>query len=344
MVCATTSRLEGQMTAFIGRREFITLLGGAAGVWPIAARAQRPDKPWRLGLITGGSRSRVTEFIEAFLKGMSDRGYIEGQTFVTNWLFAEGNYDRFASFATDLVRSQVDVIVVTTPAAIPAVQQATKTIPIVMVFSTDPVGNGFVASLAHPGSNTTGLASSNEDTSAKQVELLASFVPRLSRIGFLLNPRSNSGLPNILDKAQLAAKSAHISMVPVSARDEEEFERAFAQLAKEGIGAVMIPSEATFMMHRVKLAELALNARLPSMFVHREYVEAGGLMSYGEDLKDYLRYAAVFVDKILKGAKPADLPVEQPTKFRLTINRKTAKALGLTIPLQLYVFADEVIE
>jgi ABC-type uncharacterized transport system substrate-binding protein len=221
MVCATTSRLEGQMTAFIGRREFITLLGGAAGVWPIAARAQRPDKPWRLGLITGGSRSRVTEFIEAFLKGMSDRGYIEGQTFVTNWLFAEGNYDRFASFATDLVRSQVDVIVVTTPAAIPAVQQATKTIPIVMVFSTDPVGNGFVASLAHPGSNTTGLASSNEDTSAKQVELLASFVPRLSRIGFLLNPRSNSGLPNILDKAQLAAKSAHISMVPVSARDEE---------------------------------------------------------------------------------------------------------------------------
>lgn len=327
----------------MNRRTFITALGGAAA-WPIAARGQQPNKVWRLGLIAGGSRARVTEFIEAFRQGMRERGYIEGQNLVINWLFAERNYDRFALFAAELVRSEVDVIVLTTAAAIPVVQQATKTIPIVMVFSNDPVGNGFVASLARPGGNTTGLATSNEDTSAKQVELLASVVPGLSRIGFLLNPESTSDLQGIFGKARVAAESASIAMVPVSARTEEEFESAFAQLAKEGIGALIIASDAIFMMHRAKLAELALKARLASMFVHREYVEAGGLMSYGTDLKDYLRYAGGFVDKILKGAKPADLPVEQPTKFRITINLNTAKALGLTVSDKLLALADEVIE
>jgi putative ABC transport system substrate-binding protein len=327
----------------VKRRAFMMFLGGAAA-WPLAARSQQTKKLWRLGLISGGSRPRVTEFIEAFLQGMRERGYIEGQDFVTHWLFAEGNYDRFAPFAAELVRANVDVIVLTTEAAIPVVQQATKTIPIVMVFSNDPVGNGFVASLARPGGNTTGLATSNEDTSAKQVELLANIVPGLSRIGFLLAAESSSGLPGIFTKARLAAESSHITMVPLRASNEDEFEKVFAQLGSAGGVAVMVASEAIFMMHRAKIAELMLKARLASMFVHREYVEAGGLMSYGENLKDYLRYSAVFVDKILKGAKPADLPVEQPTKFRLTINLMTAKTLGLQIPDKLLALADEVIE
>ena len=325
------------------RRDFIALLGGTAAAWPLAAGAEQSGKIWRLGLISGGSRAAVTEFIAAFLEGMKERGYIENKNFVTDWRFADGNYGRFEQFVADLVQSEVDVIVLTTSAAVPIAQKATKTIPIVMVNSTDPVGNGFIASLARPGGNITGLASSTDDTSPKQIELLIAIFPNLSRIALLTNP-DNSVLSAVLKKAQAAAESAGVVVLPVSARDEEEIESAFVNLKNLNVGAVMVGTEATFMTHRQKIAKLALNSRLPSIFVHREYVQAGGLMSYGDDLKDYLRYSAKFVDKILKGAKPADLPVEQPTKFRFTINLKTAKALGLTVPPQLLARADEVIE
>ena len=325
------------------RREFIGLLGGAAAAWPLAARAQRAGKVWRIGLIAGGTRARIAEFVDAFPQGMRELGYIEGKDWIAEWRFAEGRYERISDFAIELAHSKVDVFVLMTAAAIRPVQQVTTTIPIVMTYSTDPVGNGFVASLARPGGNTTGLASSGDDSAPKQVELLSSIVRGLSRVGYLVNP-GNPNSTTLLTSAQAAMKAAGFAIVPVNAHSLEEIESAFATFVSENVGAVMVGADATLLLERQRLAHLALQYRLPSMFVQREFVEAGGLMSYGENLKDFLRRAAVFVDKILKGAKPSDLPVEQPTLFKLTINRKTADMLGLTIPEQLYVLADEVIE
>jgi putative ABC transport system substrate-binding protein len=222
-------------------------------------------------------------------------------------------------------------------------QNATTTIPIVWVYSTDPVGNRFVASLARPGGNITGLAASSNDTAPKQLELLATIAPSASRIGVLGNP-SNPNFASVLKNAQVAGERAGLSITPVAAGNVEELERAFAAFDKQGIQGVIATTDAVFSGQRERIAELALARRLPMMFSQREYVEAGGLMSYGENLSDFLRRAAVFVDKILKGAKPADLPIEQPTQFHLVINHNTADALGLTIPPRLYTFADEVIE
>jgi len=324
------------------RREFISLLGGAAA-WPLVAHGQQRAKVWRIGLISGGSRASTFDVVAAFPQGMRDLGYVEGNDFIMEWRFAEGNYERIPGFAAELVQSSIDVFVLATGAAIRPVQQATSIIPIVMGYSTDPVGNGFVASLARPGGNTTGLASSGDDTSPKQVELLTTIVPNLSRIGFLVN----SGNPNsstVLTSVQAAARLAGLVVVPVEGRNRVEIEGSFARFSDQQVGAIMVGADATLLLQRRRIAELALQNRLPSMFVNREYVEAGGLMSYGENIKEFFRRAATFVDKIFKGAKPGDLPIEQPTKFNLTINRKTADALGLTIPPQLYIFADEVIE
>jgi putative ABC transport system substrate-binding protein len=326
----------------VRRRDFISGLGSAAG-WPLTARAQQPNKVWRLGMIAGGSRERIREFVEAFPEGMRELGYFEGRDYVADWRFADGQYERISGFASELIRAKVDVFVLFTAAAIRPVQQATATIPIVMTYSTDPVGNGFVASLARPGGNTTGLASSSDDTAPKQIELLTTIVPQLSRLGFLYN----SGNPNsttVLKSAVGAAESARVQVISVNARNVSEIEAAFGVFGRENVDALMVGADATFLLERHKLANVALQNRLPSMFVQREFVEAGGLMSYGENLKDFLRRSAVFVDKIIKGAKPSDLPIEQPTMFKLTINRKTAEALGLKIPSQLYIIADELIE
>jgi putative ABC transport system substrate-binding protein len=233
--------------------------------------------------------------------------------------------------------------VLATGAAIRPVQQATSTIPIIMGYSTDPVGNGFVASLARPGGNTTGLAASGDDTSPKQIELLITIAPKLSRIGYLVNP-GNPNSSTVLASAQVAARTAGLVIVPAYVRNRAEVEEAFATFTGQRVGAIMAGADATLFLLRQRIGQLAIQARLPSMFVNREYVEAGGLMSYGENLRDFFRRAAVFADKIFKGAKPGVLPIKQPTKFNLTINRKTADALGLTIPSQLYIFADEVIE
>jgi putative ABC transport system substrate-binding protein len=274
---------------------------------------------------------------------MRELGYVEGKDFITEWRSAEGRYERFPELAAELVQLKVDVIVVPVTAAIRPMQQATDKIPIVMAYSTDPVGNGLVASLARPGGNTTGLAGSSDDTAPKQLELLAMAVPNISRIGLLGNPATPT-YSSVLKGAINAAQKAGLSIVPIGASNPQQIDNAFTAFTNERVQAVMVAVDAVLFGQRQRLAELALTNRLPSMFSLREYAAAGGLMSYGENLSDFLRRAASFVDKILKGAKPGDLPIEQPTKFHLVINRKTAEALGITIPPELYIFADEVIE
>jgi ABC-type uncharacterized transport system substrate-binding protein len=330
----------------VKRREFITLLGGAAVAWPLTARAQQSERMRRIGVLftvippaqfgsDGGGRG--------FTQGMHELGHLEGKDFVVEWRSAEGHYERLPGFAAELVRMKVDVIVTGSSPAVRPAQQATTTIPIVMGYSTDPVRNGFVASLAHPGGNTTGLAGSGDDSSPKQLELLATIVPRLSRVAFLTNPESPTSM-TLMKSTQSAAEKAGLLVVPVEARNPQEIDDAFTALAKQNVAAVMVGTDPTFFVQRQKIAQLALRNRLASIFTLREFAAAGGLMSYGESLEEFYRRAASFVDKIFKGAKPGDLPIGQPTRFNLVINRKTADALGLAIPPQLYIFADEVIE
>jgi putative tryptophan/tyrosine transport system substrate-binding protein len=325
------------------RRQFITLLGGAAVTWPLAARAQQPARTWRIGFLSAVSRSAASSSYAAFVKGMHELGYVEGKDFVIEWRSVEGKYERFPDIAEELVRLKVDVFVTGVTAALPALKRATTTIPIVMAYSTDPVGNGLVASLVHPGANITGLAGSSDDSSPKQLELLTTIVPNVSRIGLLGNPGTET-YSSVLSNAQDAAHRVGLSLVPIEASNQREIEDAFTGFAKERVPAVIVAVDAVFFGQRWRIAELALTNRLATMFALREYAEAGGLMSYGENVADFFRRAASFVDKIFKGAKPGDLPIEQPTKFNLVINRKTADALGVTIPPQLYIFADEVIE
>ena len=328
------------------RREFITLLGGAAAAWPLAARAQQPGTFRRIGFLYGSiplTQLGSEDLSRAFIQGMLELGYLEGKDFVVEWRSAAGQYERLADLAAELARLKVDVVVTGSAAAVRPAQQATTTIPIVMAYSTDPVGNGFVASLARPGGNTTGLAGSSDDSAPKQLELLTTVMPRLSRVAILTNPH-NPNSAAVIKSAQSAAEKVGLVVVPVEARSLEEIEDAFAAIAKQSIAAVVVGLDAAFFVHRQQLAQLALDNRLASMFPVRDYAAAGGLMSYGESLRDFYHRAASFVDKIFKGAKPSDLPIEQPTRFKLVINRKTADALGLTIPPQLYIFADEVIE
>jgi putative tryptophan/tyrosine transport system substrate-binding protein len=327
----------------VKRRNFITLFAGAAAAWPLAARAQQAGKVWRIGWLTGASREATPALPSAFLQGMRDLGYVEGRDFVMESRYAEGKYEQFPELAAELVRLKVDVILTGTTAAIRTLQSATTTIPIVLAYSTDPVGNGFVASLARPGGNVTGLSGSADDSSPKQLELVATVVPNVSRIGLLGNPATPT-YTGVRTGAQSAAQKAGLSVVPVEARDPQEIENAFAIFSKERVQAFIAASDAVFFTRRHQIAELALKHRLPSIFSQREYAAAGGLMSYGENLADFYRRAASFVDKIFKGARPGDLPIEQPTRFNLVINRRTADALGVTIPPQLYIFADEVIE
>jgi putative ABC transport system substrate-binding protein len=325
------------------RREFIMLLGGAATGWPLAARAQQASKAWRVGLLSGASREPTSTNYEGFLQGMRELGYMEGRDFIMEYRFADGKYERLPELAAELVRLRADVIVTGTSAAIRTLQRATNTIPIVLAYSTDPVGNGFVSSLARPGGNITGLTGSSDDTSPKQLELVTTVVPNASRIGLLINPASPT-YANVRKGAQNAAQKVGLTLVSAEARNPEEIESGVALFKNEQVQAFIVAGDAVFFTHRQRIAELALSNRLPTIFPQREYTAAGGLMSYGENLSEFFRRAALFVDKILKGAKPGDLPIEQPTRFNLVINRKTADALGVTIPPQLYIFADEVIE
>src|SRR4051812_11975993 len=327
------------------RRDFIKTIAGSAAVWPLATHAQQSIKIWRIGFLAGGARpvSLESSVYSGFLRGMREVGYVQGRDFTIEWRFAEGRIELLPDLAAELVRLNVDVIVLGTSAAVNPTKRATTTIPIVMGSSSDPVANGYVLSLGRPGGNVTGLASSEQDTVSKRLELLAMVVPNLARVGFPMNPedfRHVSGL----ESAQAVAQRAGIVLVPVKMRNFEEVLNGFAALGSERVGALMFPANAFFFSQRQRIAELALKARLPTMFVQREYVEAGGLMNYGEGLADFYRRAAFYVDKIFKGAKPADLPVEQPTRFFLVVNRKTADTIGFSLPLQVLVQADEVIE
>jgi putative tryptophan/tyrosine transport system substrate-binding protein len=325
------------------RREFIAAVGAAAA-WPRAALAQQ-EKVWRIGLLSGLSRpaSMESSTFGGFLEGMRQLGYVEGKNFIVEYRFAEGNYALYPQFAADFVRLNLDVIVVTASTAIHIVQRATNTIPIVMGYSVDPVGNGLVASLASPGGNTTGLASIQEDTVSKHLELIVTAVPGLSRIAILFNPdnKNNSGL---VKNAQAAAQKAALTLLPIAARNPQEVEDAFSMMSQQAVGAAVFLPDTFFNFHRGRIAELAIQNQLPTIFAQREYVEVGGMISYGESFRDFFRRSASFVDKIIKGAKPADLPIELPTRFFLVVNMKTVKFLGLAIPESFVLRADEVIE
>jgi putative ABC transport system substrate-binding protein len=335
---AAAGRLR--IVIMIRRREFIGLLGSAAAAWPLGARAQQGAKVRRVAIVVEGMRSPA---YDGFLQGMDELGYVAGKDYLIEWRFADGRYLRILELVGDFAKLNIDVIFLGSPAMIYPVRQATHTIPIVMGYATDPVGNGFVANLAHPGGNLTGLASSGEDTSPRQLKLLAAVVPNLSRVGLLQNPE-NSNSASIMQSTQAAAQRAGLELVPVDARAPQEIDDAFQVLARERVGALKVSSDRFFLTRQQQLADLALKYRLPSIFAERDYVEAGGLMSLDESLKDFYRHAASFVDRIFKGAKPGDLPIEQLSLLDLVINRKTAQQLGVALPPVTDVSAYDVID
>jgi ABC-type uncharacterized transport system substrate-binding protein len=304
------------------RREFIAAIAAISAAWPLPVRAQRgAQKLWRIGHLIGGTPAGTSRVSVGLIEGLRDLGYIEGRDYVVEYRYAEGRYDRFPDLAAELVRLNVDVVVLGTPAAIPAMRKATSTIPIIMSNVSDPVGSGFVSSLARPGGNITGLATSHESTTAKQIEFLLEILPKLSRIGVLANPDSPTTVPG-LATARAAARQAVVELWQADARNADEIDAAFVKFAQLRVEAVVVITDAVFALHRRRIAELAMKGRLPTTFAHREYVVDGGTLSYGYDIKDFLRRSAVLVDKIFKGANPADLPIEQPTRFFLTVNSR----------------------
>src|SRR5262245_28678646 len=326
----------------MGRRAFITLVGGSVLAGPLAVRAQQPTRVYRIGYLLGTTREQEA-FLEDFLEAMRALGYVEGQNLVMEYRAAKGQYERFPALAAELVRLKVDVLLaVITPAA-QAVKDATTTIPIVMLGVGDPVGTGLVASLARPGGNVTGVTSLSVDLVGKQLEFLKAVLPTVPRVAILWDP-ANANHVRLVREADVAARRLGIQLHRVQVRGPETFDRAFADMTRAHAGALLVLGGSIQFEHRGQLAELAATSRLPTMHNFPQFVEAGGLMSYGPSSRDLRRRAAVYVDKILKGAKPAALPIEQPIKFELVINLKTAKALGLTIPHSLLLRADQVIE
>jgi putative ABC transport system substrate-binding protein len=320
------------------RRDFIALIGAGAA-FPLVARAQSSGKTWRIGFIA----HRYEKFYDPLFQGLRELGYVEGQNLVVERRYAEGHVERFAEFADEMVRLKVDVIiVVTTPAAF-AARKATTTIPIVHPAAIDPVGTGLIASLAHPGGNVTGLAVLNAETSAKRIELLREVVPGLSRGAVLWNA-ANPANGLAWNETEGAGRALGVALQSQEVRSPADFEGAFAAIAQQHPDILVVLQDALTLEYRKEIIGFALRERLPSMFVGKEWVEEGGLMSYGDRLPERYRRAADLVDRILKGAKPADLPVEQPTTFELVVNLKTAKAIGLALPPAFLARADQVIE
>jgi putative tryptophan/tyrosine transport system substrate-binding protein len=312
---------------------------------PLATEAQQTGRVPRVGYLSpfSGSDAQIQRQVDAFRQGLRELGYIEGQNIAIEFRWAKGKYDRLPDLAAQLVSLKVDIIVATGLPAIQAAKQATGIIPIVMATSLDPVATGFVASLARPGGNITGLSAMAPDLVGKQLELLKEVVPRVSRMALLGNP-ANPGTAPMVRRAQDAARASGIRLQPLEARSPGEIDSAFAAMTRERAGALIVLLDGMFADHRARISDLAARHRLPAVYGSHDFAEAGGLMVYGSSFVDRHRRAATFVDKILKGAKPADLPIEQPTKFELMINLKTAKALGLTIPQSLLLRADQVIE
>jgi putative ABC transport system substrate-binding protein len=326
----------------VKRREFIALFGVAA-TWPfVAARAQQPATLPTIGFLVAGTPSSHGQWVAAFLQRLRELGWIEGQSIAIEYRWAEGRTERAAEIAAELVARKVDVIVTSGTAVVVAVKQATSVIPIVFAAAGDPVGTGLVASLARPGGNVTGLSLQLTDLAAKRLELLREVAPSLGRLAIL----ANVGGPAVLldmREVEAAARTLGFEVIKLEVRRDDDIAPAFEAL-KGRAEALYVANDPLVDTQRIRISTLALAARLPTMYGSRGHVEAGGLMSYGTNFPDMFRRAADLVDKILKGAKPADLPVEQPTKFELVINLKTAKALGLTVPPLLLARADEVIE
>jgi len=326
------------MTFCIGRREFITLVGSAAA-WPLAARTQQRAKPPRIGFLGLAFERTAGEWLRA---GLRDLGYIEGTNIIIEWQWAQ-NVDELPALVAELLRMHVDVIFAPSSTFVEAARQATTTIPIVFAVHADPVGLGHVAGLARPGGNVTGTSMLLTELAAKGLEMMAEALPQTRRIGVLWNPTTPSH-SRALPAVENAGEKLALELRMVPARGLEDLDSAFATMAQERVGAFLAVGSPLVVGQRVPLAALALRHRLPGMFPFKENVVAGGLMSYGADPSDLYRRAAAYVDKILKGAKPADLPVEQASKYELVINLKTAKALGLDLPATLLARADEVIE
>jgi putative ABC transport system substrate-binding protein len=324
------------------RRKFITLLGGAAVSWSLAAQAQQPGKLPTIGVLAPGTPSSHGQWVAALVQRLRELGWIEGRTIAIEYRWTEGSSERAAQIANEFVRLKVDVIVTRSTPAVIAAKQATAVIPILFVGAGDPVGTGLVASLARPGGNITGLSIQAADTAAKRLELLREVVPNLRRLAIMVNV----GNPlSVLEsrEVQAAARTLGLEVAALEIRRGEDITPAFEAL-KGRAEALYVAADPLLNTNRVRINTLAQGARLPTMYGLREYVEAGGLVSYGPSMPDQYRRAADYVDRVLRGTKPGDIPVEQPTKFDLIINLTTAKALGLTIPESFLLRADEVIE
>ena len=326
------------------RREFIRLIGGAAAAWPIAARAQQSKDIPTVGVLWhAGSAEEEDVYLSVLVKAFNDLGYVEGKNIHLDHRFPAENPDRYRTLGQELIDAKPDAIVAVTVAGAVALKQLTSTIPIVFVLVPDPIASGLVESLARPGGNATGLSLMSVDLSGKRLELLKEAVPNLSRVALLLDPTSTVKERTIRAN-QTAAEALGISLWPAEVSAPDEIEPVFSKIAQDRADAVMRVSGSFLFNERARVGAAALAHRLPIMTYIAEEVPHGFLMSYGQDFPDFVRRAAAYTDRILKGAKPADLPVEQPTKFKLVLNLKTAKALGLTFPQALIVSADEVIE
>ncbi len=323
------------------RREFIALTGGAAA-WPLVARAQQPTAPRRIGVLLVGLSPESKQALH-FRQGLRDAGYSEGRDVVIEWRSAQGDYDRVPELVADLIQRRVDVIVLDSTVATQVAKASTSTIPIVMALVVDPVGSGLVNSLARPGANVTGLSMMTTELNSKRLQLLKEVVPRLNRAAVLWNP-DHPFHAQVLEDLKLIAPSLSMELSSVAVRTPDQFGPAFSDVSRVQAQALYVVEDPIFFSHRTTLLQLASTAQLPTIHELKRFPEAGALMSYGPDLHDLFRRAAIYVDRIFKGARPADLPIEQPTKFEFVINLKTANMLGLDVPPILLARADEVIE
>ncbi len=328
------------------RRRFVGGVAGGLLVWPVAARAQQAAKVPRIGMLLPGtalSPGQPSPLLDAFRGGLRDLGYVEGQNVIIEYRWSDGRDERFAELANDLVRLNVAVIVTQATPAVQAAKAATGTIPVVMAFAGDPVGIGVAASLARPGANITGLSSLDAALDGKRIELLKEAVPGLKRIAILWSS-NDSGMTLAVSRVEVAARALGLSVESLAVREPDAFPGAFDAARSGQSQAIIVTAQPFIQRHRAQILDLVAKHRMPAMYTLRGFVDAGGLMAYGPSLPDLFRRAAGYVDKILRGAKPADLPIQQPTKFELVINLKAAKALGITIPQSVLLRADDVIQ